>query len=125
MKTTLTVILSGLLLCGCSTKQASSSGTALDLVQTGKDTVWQGGTILHVTKHDGASLEGIQIVSTSADGQKTTLTADTGTVSSGSIEDAADSNSVKLTLHDAHGETLAPTGKKLTDIKEMTLVLKR
>lgn len=62
---------------------------------------------------------------TSSDGQKTTITADTGTLSPGSVEDAADANSVKLILHDAYGETLAPTDKKVTTIKEMTLVLKR
>ena len=121
MKTTLTVLLSGLLLCGCSQKQASSAGPAIDLVQAGKDIVWQGGTVLHVTKRDGTSVEGIQIVTTSSKGEKTTITADTGTVSPGSIEDAADQNSVKLTLHDARGETLAPAGKKV----EMIFVLKR
>jgi hypothetical protein len=125
MKNTLIVLLSGLLLCGCSQKQASSAGSAIDLVQAGKDTVWQDGATLHIAKRDGASIEGIQIVKTSADGKKTTMTADTGTISSGSIEDTADANSVKLTLHDARGETLAPAGKKVMTMKELILVLKR
>jgi hypothetical protein len=125
MKNTLIVLLSGLLLCSCSQKQASSAGPAIDLIQAGKDITAFSGSVIHITKRDGTSLEGIQIISTGADGQKTTTTADTGTLAPGSVEDATDANSVMLILHNAHGETIADTGKKLTDIKEMTLVLKR
>jgi hypothetical protein len=125
MKNTLIVLLSGLLVCSCSQKQASSAGPAIDLLQAGKDITAFSGSVIHITKRDGTSLEGIQITSTGADGQKTTITADTGTLSPGSIEDATDSNSVKLTLHNAHGETLAPAGNRVMTVKEMTLVLKR
>ena len=131
MKTTLTILLTGLLLCGCSQKETSPAGPttpagpAIDLVQAGKDSVWQGGTLLHVSMRDGASVEGIRLISTSSGGQRTTITADTGTLSPGTIEDAADQDSVKLTLHDAHGETLSATGRVVTSMKEMILVLKK
>jgi len=85
MKHTLNIILSGLLLCGCSqrqatpTKQAAPSYPALNKIEDGKDSIW-GSWVLHVAKRDGASLEGIQISETLPDGQKETITADAGTV---------------------------------------------
>jgi len=99
MKNTLTIILSGLLLCGCSQKQVSSAVPAMDLVQAGRDISWRNGCVIHVLKRDGASLEGIQIITTSADGEKTTTTADTGTLTAGTVENAADISAVRVTLH--------------------------
>jgi uncharacterized lipoprotein YajG len=85
MKNTLTILLSGLLLCGCSQKQATPakqeapSYPALNQIEDGKDAIW-GRYVLHVAKRDGASLEGVQISDTLADGQIETITADAGTV---------------------------------------------
>jgi hypothetical protein len=85
MKYTLTIILSGLFLCGCSqkqatpAKQAAPSYPALNQIEDGKDGIW-GRYVLHVAKRDGASLEGVQISDTLSDGQKETITADAGTV---------------------------------------------
>jgi len=104
-------------------KRKASAGPPIDLVQAGKDIVLPGGTILHVTKRDGASLEGIRIVSSTTDGQKTTLTADSGTISSGSIKEATDVNPVKLTLHNGHCETLGPDGTRVITAKEMSLAM--
>jgi len=119
MKSTLTIILSGLLLCGCSQKQTSAAGAAIDLVQAGKDTTWREPYILHITKRDGASLEGIKITSTTTDGVKTTITAATGTLSPGSVENAADETAVQISLNDAK----MVSGTKITTSKEMRLVL--
>ena len=80
MKTTLTILLSCLVLCGCSQKQATSSRPAIDLVEAGKDISWRDGYTLHVDKRDGASLEGIQISMETPEGQKVKITAETGTV---------------------------------------------
>jgi hypothetical protein len=124
MKTTLTILLSGLLVCGCAQNRASSAGPAINLVQAGKDTVWQNGTVLHIAKREGTSVEGIQIVRTS-EGQKMTVTADTGTLSPGTIQNAADADSIKLILRDARSETLGPSGRNVMTVKEWTLVLKR
>ena len=85
MKHTLTIILSGLLLCGCSQRQATpakqtaQSYPALNLIEDGKDSIW-GGWVLRVAKRDGASLEGVQVSETLSDGQKETITAHAGTV---------------------------------------------
>jgi hypothetical protein len=125
MKTTLLLLLSGLFLGGCAQKQASSASSAIELVQAGEKTVWQDGTVLQVTKCEGASLQGIQIARTSPDGHKITLTADNGTISSGSIDNPADANAVKLTLHDAHIETLGPDGKQTMKAEEATFVLNK
>jgi hypothetical protein len=81
LKTTLTILLSCFVLCGCSQKQATSARPAIDLVEAGKDISWRDGYILHVDKRDGASLEGIQIRMETQEGQKVIITAETGTVS--------------------------------------------
>ena len=125
MKNTLTVLLSGLLLCGCSQKQASSARPAIDLVEAGKDIAWRDGSVLHITKRDGTSLEGIQIIKTTPDGQRTTLTADTGTLSPGSVENAADDGSVKITLKKATIEKHGGAGNELITAKDMTLVFQK
>jgi hypothetical protein len=100
MKTTSIIILSGLLLCGCSHKQASS-GPAIDRVQAG-DTSWPDGPTvytLHVTKRDGTSLEGVTISAKLPTGQTQTVSADTATLSA--VPNAADDKSVMVTLHKA------------------------
>src|SRR5439155_13647104 len=77
MKTTLTILISGLLLCGCAQRQATSAHRAIDSIQAGKDVVWNNGLVLHVTKRDGDSVQGIRSVGRTSDGQETTTTADT------------------------------------------------
>lgn len=85
MRTTHILILSGLLLCGCSTQKAEVK-PAIHFVKAGEDTTWnQGGFILHVARRHGNSLEGIRLVMKSTNGDKVIWTADTGTVSAGSI----------------------------------------
>jgi uncharacterized lipoprotein YajG len=81
MKNTLTILLSGLLLCGCSQKQGSSSGSAIDRIQAGQDTAFGDSVVLHVAKRDGTSLEGVSISAKLPNGQTQTLTADTATLS--------------------------------------------
>jgi hypothetical protein len=102
MKTTSIIILSGLLLCGCSQKQASSAGPAIDRVKVG-DTSWSdgGATVytLHVTKRDGTSLEGVAISAKLPTGQTQTVSADTAMLSA--VPNAADDKSVMVTLHKA------------------------
>ena len=98
MKTTLTILISGLLLCSCAHRQAASAHRAIDSIQAGKDVVWNNGLVLHVAKRDGDSVEGIRIVSKTSDGREWTTTADTGTLLPGSVENPADAHSVRLTL---------------------------
>jgi hypothetical protein len=104
MRTTHTILLLGLFLCGCSHKQATP---AIDLVQTGTsvtwnfvDTLWNknGTCVLHVTQRDGSSLGGIRLVLTTPDGQEATLTADAGSLLPGSVENHADKNFVRISL---------------------------
>lgn len=61
MKNTLTVLLLGLLLCGCSQKQATSATPAIDLVEARKAVEWSNGYVLYVGKRSGASLEDIHV----------------------------------------------------------------
>jgi len=77
MKFTLSFLLSGLLLCGCSQKPAAAARPAIDLVEVGHETVWNGGYVLHVSKRNGTSLEGILVTETTPDGKNITLNADT------------------------------------------------
>ena len=90
MKNTLVILLSGLLLCGCSKKPA------ITLIQSGTDASLKlGGAscVLHVTTRDGSSIQGIRLVTKEADGKETTITADAGTISEG-----LDHNSVIVTF---------------------------
>jgi hypothetical protein len=113
MKTRVAFLLSGLLLCGYAGQQASLASPAIDRIQAGKDTAWRG-YLLHVTNRDGATLEGVQIVTTNS-----VITADSGTVSMGSLENATDVSSVTLTLNNfrvvktsASGSVSVTTGTK-------------
>lgn len=96
MRTVLTVLLSMFLFCSCSHKQAGEVRKSTDLIETGKNLTWPDGCTLYVQKKDGSSLEGIRLITKSADGRVTTFTADKGTVS-----EASSPNSVKITLYDA------------------------
>ena len=108
MKNTLIILLLGLFLCGCSQKQTIP---AIDLVQTGPDATWNfddnvwnkhGPCVLHIEQRDGSSLKGIRLVLKIPDGwggQETTLTADTGSLLPGSVENHADKNCVRVTLN--------------------------
>ena len=125
MKNTFAIILSGLLLCGCSQKQASSTGPAIDFIQAGKDIIWPGGYVLHVTKRDGNSIEGIQIIRKSAEGQMT-ITADTGSLTPGSFENTADNSAVLMTLINAKTETVTANGAQARmRTPKFTLVLSK
>ncbi len=121
MKTTLTILISGLLLCGCAQRQATSPYRAIDSIQAGKDMVWNNGLVLHVTKRDGDSVEGIRIVEKTSDGQERTTTADTGSLLPGSVENPADIRSVRLTLRNAQIHS-APTS---ATAETMMLVLRK
>jgi hypothetical protein len=84
-------------------------------VQAGKDVIWYNGLVLHVTKRDGDSIEVIRLVSKTADGQETSITADTGTLLAGSVENPADIHSVRITLRNAqsHSATMNATAETL------------
>jgi hypothetical protein len=102
MKTTSIIVLSGLLLCGCSQRQASSSGPAIDRVQAGDTSwpSWAGGPkvySLHITKRDGNSLVGVSISMKLPSGKMQTISADTATLSI--VPNAPDNKSVMVTFH--------------------------
>jgi hypothetical protein len=90
MKYTLLILLSGLFLCGCSKKPA------IDLVQSGTDTTW-GGSVLHVTKRDGTSLEGVRITLKLPNGDIQEISADTAVFSPAPVA----KDTVILILHNA------------------------
>ena len=121
MKYTHLLLLSGLLLGGCCSQRQM---TAIDRVQSGTDTAWDHGVyVLHVTKRHGNLLEGIQIISKSADGVETIVSADTGTISLGPscVDSVADDNAVKITMVNARSEK----GKTRTQLLEFFQVLHR
>lgn len=64
MKAAFMVLLSGLLLFGCSQRQQTTTPPASALVQPGKDTTWEGGWVLRVAKRAGGSLEGVSLTET-------------------------------------------------------------
>ena len=123
MKNTLLILLSGLLLCGCSKMPATSAHPASDLIVAGTNIAWSDGCVLHVTKRDGTSLEGIRVIHTDASGQVVTITADKGTVGLGSSTITTGgvvtaTNAVGILLQDAHFESTTTNQV----IKELSLV---
>jgi hypothetical protein len=123
MKNILLILLSGLVLCGCSKKHTVSARPASELVEAGKDVAWSDGYVLHVTSRDGVSLEGIRIVKTETNGQVATITADKGTLPLGSTTITKDgvvtsTNAVTIILQDAQFQ-----GVTTQTIKELTLTL--
>ena len=116
LRITLIILLSGLAFCGCSHKHDAATRPAIELVEAGQDLTWADGIVLHVTKRDGSSLEGIQIVRTALNGQQTTIVADKGTVSEG-----ADHNSVNITLYEAQTQN----GNTQTRAHRMNFVFSR
>jgi len=123
MKNILLILLSGLVLCGCSKKHAVSSRPASELVEAGKDVAWSDGYVLHVASRDGVSLEGIRIVKTETNGQVAMITADKGTLQPQAATLRKDgviisTNTLMLTLQDAHFQ-----GVTTQTIKELTLSL--
>jgi len=116
MKYTLLILLSSLLFVGCSKKQAAPTGQAMDIIKTGTDTKW-GDSVLHVTKRDGASLEGVTITTKSSTGKIQTISADTGTFSSAPVA----KDVVMFALHDAKLKTDTATA----DLGEQQVELHR
>jgi hypothetical protein len=128
MKNTFTIILSGLLFCACSQKQAtpSNSTSAIDLIQSGTDTTWPGGVTVHVTKRDGQTLQGVQINSTiPPDGRKITYTADSATVLPGNDKGADPEHFIKIVIHGAKAEGVTATGEKVSSVEDVTMILKK
>ena len=115
MKNTLSLLLLGLLLCGCSQKHASSTAStvpAIDLIQPDNDTSWTYFSNLHVTKRNGDSLEGVTITFKSPEptfNGTQTLTADTATLSA--VTNVTDGSEVIITLHNAKTLEGSPFGE--------------
>src|SRR4051812_4621822 len=101
MKNIMIILLSGLYFCGCSHKE----GRAIDLVVAGKEINWGRGVVLHIAKRHGTSVEGVQLLVPIApfDGQKLSITADSGTLSQGSDVSSTDDDCVKITLRNPKG----------------------
>jgi hypothetical protein len=99
MKYTLVILLSVVILSGCSKKQAPPARPAIDLVEAGKDIPWRDGYVLHVQKRDGTSLEGITISGMRVGGHNQTMMADTGTVALVVATNGTIDSSVIIDLH--------------------------
>ena len=105
MKYALIILLSGIFLCGCS-KRAS------DLLVAGKDIKWTDDygytavtNVIHITKRDGRSIQGIRVVMTDGTGAITTITADRGSLETNIVSAVLGrtdyTNVVGVTLEDA------------------------
>jgi hypothetical protein len=116
MKNTFTLLLTGLFLCGCSQKHQ-----ALDLIQPGKDTIWSSGAVLHITRRDGYSLQGVRFTAQSVKGETNVITADTATLSP--VPSATDGKSVMITFHNASSQTTSQTGTETKVIGEFSIPL--
>ena len=89
-------------LAGCSKHSPTASiRPAIDLVQAGKDIEFPGGYVLHVAKREGSSLEGIHVLVTPPNGQAMEITAEKGTIKSGTPENPNFENQITITLHNA------------------------
>jgi uncharacterized lipoprotein YajG len=114
MKNTHLILLSAILLFGCSKKQAISAPQATDRIEAGKDIVL-GGSVVHVTKRDGDSIEGVRIVTKYAGGIVKTLIADTGRVRQGS-------NTLAIILDKAECLTKTESGTTTNIIQSQGMV---
>jgi hypothetical protein len=101
MKYTHTLLLSGLLFCGCSRPTS-------DLIKPGKDLAWSDGAdthVMHISRRDGLSIQGIRVVDKDSYGNVTTITADTGRLYTNWVAIASygveHTNAVMVVLQDA------------------------
>jgi len=135
MRTLLSFFCSTLLLCGCSQRHTAYLDATVDVV-AGKDIVLPD-CVLNVKKREGNSLAGVRILRREPDGSKTTITADSGTITEGpkrSIESPATNvkngsrvkvvviqKSVTLTLFNAVFQTKTQSGETNTASGTLTL----
>jgi hypothetical protein len=91
-----------MVLVGCSTPSPTASKRpAIDLVQAGRDVEFALGSVVHVREREGSALQGIHIVLRRPGVQDEEITAETGTIKSGTPENSNFINQVTITLHDA------------------------
>lgn len=105
IKASFTILLSSILLCGCSQKHTTSAGPAIDRIQAGKVSSWSYGFTVSVDKRDGTNVEGIWISGKLPDGKKMTISADTGSISPAaspeSVGSVTNDRAVIFFLHNA------------------------
>ena len=95
-----------MMLAGCSMySPTASTHRAIDLVQAGKDVEFGDGSVVHVTKREGSSLEGIHVHFPNPNGPASEITADTGTIEPGTPENSNFVNQVTIWLHNAKNVT--------------------
>lgn len=95
-----------MMLAGCSNHSpTASTHRAIDLVQPGKDVEFGDGFVVHVTKREGSSLEGIHVHFPHSDGPASEITADTGTIEPGIPDHSDFVNQVTIWLHNAKNVT--------------------
>lgn len=135
MKSVFSIILSVLLLCGCSQKHTAVVDQSVDIV-AGKDIVVRD-YVVSVSRRDGNSIEGVRIVQREPDGKETTITADTGTLTQGRKENvearptdaktkdrllvAVIHNSVTMTLSNALVQTKTQNGTTKMMVEKLEL----
>lgn len=111
MKNIPLIVLSVLVLCGCSKHHEIP---ARNLVVPGKDIVWHGSenenTVMRIAKREGDALEGIHIIYRGhPDGPPATITADKGTIlpdlSPVTSHGVTYTNMVKIVLQNARFQT--------------------
>src|SRR5215469_18296306 len=82
------ILLTALVLCGCSKKPLFDSIQANTSVpvKIGKEGL---DSVISVTNRDGSSIQGVRIVMKEADGTESIYTAESGTISTSSDDDSA------------------------------------
>jgi hypothetical protein len=113
------VVLSSILLWGCSQRQATPTQPAMERVQAGRLIKWDADHILHIGKRNGSSLEDVQLWALGADGHTAFACSPTATLSPGTVQDPADQRSVKITFRDV--KTF--DGSNVATCKELVVVL--
>ena len=109
-----------MVLAGCSSHSpAASTHRAINLVQAGKDVEFGDGIVVHVAKREGSSLEGIHLHFPHPDGPASEITAETGTIKSGTPEHPNFENQITITLHNAK----TVTGPKNSTAATVVIVL--
>ena len=111
MKNAIIILLSGIFICGCSKREIAPK-QAIDLLVAGKDIEWHDGNystnIIHFTKREGLSIEGVHVVKRYHNGGTETFTAEKGIVIT-NISNAVSCgipcpNSVSINLVDAQAQ---------------------
>lgn len=118
------ILVCGVIISGCSPEPVHPAPlSGIDRVQSGTETTWRDTIKLTVKKRDGTRLEGVKLEQLNLDGTHFTHTADTATISLGTIEDPKASGFFTVRIPNARAVAIASSGLRLTNTESVEVTL--